>query len=153
LHPCHTSPSSRADRFAQAIGRALPPTARRIDLWLVTGGRQENIGAASAVLGRFAIGTMVIADPDPWSVTLRMLVQQAQAAGVQVESSNGPIELDGVSLSPGADGRTWLMQSGAARMAVIPPETSWQTLPADVDAAISPAAVRRNGWDLAKASV
>jgi competence protein ComEC len=125
-----------ADRFAQAIGRALPPTARTIDVWLITGGRREHIGAAGAVLNRFAIETMVIADPDPWSVTLRMLVQQAQAAGVQVEPSNGPIELDGVGLSPSADGRTWLIQSGAARMAVIPPETSWQTLPADVDAAI-----------------
>jgi len=125
-----------ADRFAQAIGRALPPTARTIDLWMISGGRRENIGAAGAVLSRFSIGAMVIADPDPWSVTLRMLVQQAQAAGVQVEPSKGLIELDGVSLNTGSDGRTWLIQSGLARIAVVPPETNWQSLPADIDAAI-----------------
>jgi len=125
-----------ADRFAQAMGRALPPTARTIDVWLITGGRRENIGAAGAVLNRFGIGAMVIADPDPWSVTLRMLVQQAQAAGVQVQPANGRIELDGVALEPGLDGRSWLIRSGGARMAVIPPETSWLSVPADIEAAI-----------------
>jgi competence protein ComEC len=125
-----------ADRFAQAIGRALPPTARTIDVWLVSGGRRENIGAASTVLNRFSLGTMVIADPDAWSVTLRLLVQQAQAAGVTVEPSNGQIDLDGVSLTLAPDGRTWLIQSGMARMAVVPPETSWQSLPTGLDGAI-----------------
>jgi competence protein ComEC len=125
-----------ADRLAEAIGRALPPTARTIDMWLITGGRRENIGAAGAVLNRFAIGAMVIADPDPWSVMLRMLVQQAQAAGVAVEPSNGRLDLDGVSLATASDGRTWLIQSGQARLAIVPPETSWESLPADVDGAI-----------------
>jgi beta-lactamase superfamily II metal-dependent hydrolase len=125
-----------ADRFAQAIGRALPPTARTIDVWLVTGGRRENIGAAAAVLNRFAIGAMMIADPDAWSVTLRMLVQQAQTAGILVEASNGRIDLDGVSLHVGADGRTWLIQAGLAGAAIIPPETSWSSVPAGIDAAI-----------------
>jgi competence protein ComEC len=125
-----------ADRFAQAIGRALPPTARTIDVWLVTGGRRENIGAAATVLNRFAIGAMVVADPDPWSVTLRLLVQQAQTAGVVVESSNGRIDLDGVSLHVGADGRTWVIQAGLAGVAIIPPETSWSSTPAGIDAAI-----------------
>jgi beta-lactamase superfamily II metal-dependent hydrolase len=124
------------DRFAQAIGRALPPTARTIDVWLIVGGRRENIGAGAAVLSRFSIGAMVIADPDPWSITLRTLVQQAQAAGVPVEPANGPIELDGVVLNTAPDGRTWLIQSGSAGMAVVPPDTSWQSLPAGVDAAI-----------------
>ena len=124
------------DRFAQAIGRALPPTARTIDVWLITGGRRENIGASGAVLSRFGIGSIIIADPDPWSVTLRMLVQQAQAAGVRVEPANGRIDLDGVSVTSAADGRTWLIQSDLARAAVIPPESSWQSMPAEVDAAI-----------------
>ncbi len=124
------------DRFAQAIGRVLPPTARTIDVWLITGGRRENIGAGGAVLSRFGIGAIVIADPDPWSVTLRMLAQQAQAAGVLVEPSSGRIDLDGVTLITTADGRSWLIQSGLARVAVIPAETSWQSLPADVDGAI-----------------
>ena len=125
-----------ADRFAQAMGRALPPTARDIDVWLITGGRRENLGAAGAVLNRFSIGAIVIADPDPWSVTLRMLVQQAQGAGVQVEQVNGRIELDGVSLNVGSDGRTWLIQSGFARVAVIPPDTSWRSVPTDIGAAV-----------------
>src|SRR5207247_2876372 len=42
-----------ADRLAQSIGRALPPTARTIDVWLITGGRRTNIGAAPSVLDRF----------------------------------------------------------------------------------------------------
>jgi len=125
-----------ADRFAQAIGRALPPTARTIDVWLIVGGRRENIGAGGAVLSRFSIGAMVIADPDPWSVTLRTLVQQAQAAGVPVEQSNGLIQLDDVSLRTASDGRTWLIQSGPAGLAIVSPQTSWQSLPAGVDAAI-----------------
>ena len=125
-----------ADRFDQAIGRALPPTARTIDVWLITGGRREHIGAAGAVLKRFGIGAMVIADPDPWSVTLRMLVQQAQSTGVRVQPSNGLIDLDGVSLYAASDGRTWLIQSGSAQVAVVPPGTTWQSLPAVVDGAI-----------------
>ena len=63
-----------ADRFAQAIGRALPPTARTIDVWLVTGGRRENIGAGTAALSRFHIEAMIIADPDAWTFGLRALV-------------------------------------------------------------------------------
>jgi len=125
-----------ADRFAEAIGRALPPTARTIDVWLIVGGRRENIGAGGAVLSRFSIGAMVIADPDPWSVTLRTLVQQAQAAGVPVEQANGLIQLDDVSLRTASDGRTWLIQSGPAGLAIVSPQTSWQSLPAGVDAAI-----------------
>jgi hypothetical protein len=68
---------SDADKFAQAIGRALPPTARTIDIWLITGGRRVNLGAAAAVLGRFRIGSIVVADPDPWTATVRAVVQQA----------------------------------------------------------------------------
>jgi competence protein ComEC len=125
-----------ADRFAQAIGRALPPTARTIDVWLITGGRRTNIGAAAAVLGRFHIGSVVIADPDPWSATLRAFVQQAQSAGVRFVSATGSLEVDGVRLSVASDGRSWLIQSGRAVLAVVPPETSWQSLPAGVNGAV-----------------
>jgi competence protein ComEC len=125
-----------ADRFAQAIGRALPPTARTIDTWLITGGRRANIGAESAVLGRFQIGSMIVADPDPWSATVRALAQQAQSAGVRVASANGPVELDGVRLSLASDGRSWLIQAGRAILAIVPPETSWQSLPAGVSGAV-----------------
>jgi competence protein ComEC len=125
-----------ADRFAQAIGRALPPTARTIDAWIITGGRRTNIGAASAVLNRFDVGEMVIADPDAWSASLRALVQQAQSEGVSVTTANGPITVDGVTLNLAADGRSWLIQAGAPRVAVVPPETSWESLPPDQDGAI-----------------
>jgi competence protein ComEC len=125
-----------ADRFAQAIGRALPPTARTIDAWLVTGGRRVNIGAAAAVLGRFQIGSIVIADPDPWSASLRAVVQQAQAIGLRVGPANGPVVVDGVTLSLASDGRSWLIQAGQAALAVVPPETSWRSLPASVSGAI-----------------
>ncbi|HET9848946.1 MAG TPA: ComEC/Rec2 family competence protein, partial [Candidatus Dormibacteraeota bacterium] len=125
-----------ADRLAQALGRALPPTARTIDIWLITGGRRQQIGAGAAVLNRFQIGQMVIADPDAWSVSLRSLVQQAQQAGVMVASTNGPPMLDGVELRPAGDGRSWLVQASGGRLAVVAPETSWQFLPTDIDGAI-----------------
>ena len=124
------------DKFTQAMGRALPPTARSIDIWLITGGRRVNIAAAQAVLGRFRIGAMVIADPDPWSASLRAVVQQAQSAGFRVGTTSGPLELDGVRLSLASDGRSWLIQDGQAVLAVVPPETSWRVLPASVNGAI-----------------
>ena len=125
-----------ADRFAQAVGRALPPTARTLDLWLITGGRRTNIGAGTAALSRFQVNALVVADPDAWSFTLRSLVQQAQAAGVPVTSGNGRYVVDGVTFSLAADGRSWLIQTATGRMIVVAPETSWLSLPADVDGAI-----------------
>ena len=35
-----------ADTVTRAMGRSLPPTARTIDIWLITGGRRVNIGSA-----------------------------------------------------------------------------------------------------------
>ena len=125
-----------ADKLAQAMGRALPPTARTIDIWLITGGRRVNLAAAAAVLGHFQIGSMVIADPDPWSATLRALVQQAQSSGIPVVSGNQPVAFDGVTMSLASDGRSWLIADGQALLAVVPPETSWSSLPAGVGGAI-----------------
>jgi competence protein ComEC len=125
-----------ADKFTQAMGRALPPTARSIDVWLITGGRRVNIGAAAVVLSRFQIAAIVIADPDPWSATTRSVVQQAQAAGVGVTSVNGPLEVDGVRLILASDGRSWLIQAGHALLAIVPPESSWPSLPSGVGGAI-----------------
>jgi hypothetical protein len=88
------------------------------------------------VLGRFQIGSMVIADPDPWSATLRALVQQAQSAGIPVVSGNQPVAFDGVTMSLASDGRSWLIADGQALLAVVPPETSWSSLPAGVGGAI-----------------
>jgi hypothetical protein len=125
-----------ADRFAQSIGKALPPTARTIDCWLITGGRRPDIGAGAAVLNRFHVDLIVVADPDAWTATLRALVQQAQAAGIPVSSANGPIAVDGVELSPAADGHSWLIQAGRAVVGIVPPQTSWSTLPANLDGAV-----------------
>jgi competence protein ComEC len=125
-----------ADRFAQATGRVLPPTARTIDIWLITGGRRANVGAATAVLTRFRVRTIEVADPDPWSASLRGLVQQAQSAGIPVGSGNRPVGLDGITVSAAADGRSWLIQAGRAAVAVVLPETSWTSLPPSVDGAI-----------------
>ena len=125
-----------ADRFAQAIGRSLPPTARSIDAWLITGGRRANIGAAPAVLGRFRIGSLIVADPEPWSASLRALVQRAQSDGIRVAPADGPVTVDGVTVGLGSDGRSWLIQAGPAILAVVPPETSWQSLPTGLNGAI-----------------
>jgi len=125
-----------ADRLVQALGRALPPTARTIDVWLITGGARPNIGAAAAVLNRFQIKRLVVADPDPWSATLRALVQRAQASSIPVVQANGPIALDGVRLSLAADERSWLVHAGRSVLAIVPPMTRWESLPAGVDGAI-----------------
>jgi hypothetical protein len=79
---------------------------------------------------------MVIADPDPWSATLRALVQQAQSAGIPVGSGNQPVGFDSVTMSLASDGRSWLIQSGRAILAVVPPDTSWPSLPAGIAGAI-----------------
>jgi len=125
-----------ADRLLQSMGRALPPTARTIDLWVITGGRRVNIGAATAILTRFQVTRVQIADPDPWSATLRALVQQAQADGIPVTSGDQPPALDGVRLSLASDGRSWLIQAGQGAVVVVPPETSWTSLPPGIDGAI-----------------
>jgi hypothetical protein len=125
-----------ADRFAQAIGQVLPPTARTIDYWLITGGRRPDIAAGTAVLKRFHVDSMVVVDPDAWTVSLRGLVQQAQDAGIRVTALSGPIAVDGVALSPAGDGRGWLIHAGRAGIGVVPPQTSWQSLPAHLDGAI-----------------
>lgn len=125
-----------ADRLQQAIGRSLPPTARNLDVWLVTGGRRTQIGAAAAVLKRFRIGRLAVADPDPWSPTLRTLVQQARAAGVSMTSETGPIGLDGVAISPADDGRSWMIRAEGSAMALIPPTTAWRSVPRALDGVI-----------------
>jgi len=125
-----------ADRFAQSIGQVLPPTARTIDCWLITGGRRPDIGAGAAVLKRFHVDSIVVADPDAWTASLRVLVQQAQAAGIRVTAANGPITVDGVAMSLAGDARSWLIQAGRAALVVVSPQTTWQSLPAGVDGAI-----------------
>jgi competence protein ComEC len=125
-----------ADRFAQAIGRVLPPTARTIDCWLITGGRRPDIGAGAAVLKRFHVDSIVVADSDAWTASLRAVVQQAQAMGIRVTAANGPIAIDGVALSLAGDSSSWLIQAGRAVVAVVPPQTSWQSLPANLNGAI-----------------
>jgi competence protein ComEC len=125
-----------ADRLTQALGRALPPTARTIDVWLITGGRRTNVGAAAAILARFEIKRLVVADPEPWSATLRALVQQAQAAGIPVVRPNGSLAVDGVNLSLAGDERSWLIRTRQSALVLVPPQTRWQSLPPDIDGAI-----------------
>jgi competence protein ComEC len=124
------------DKFAQAVGRALSPTARTIDVWLITGGRWQNIGAGPAVLNRFHIDEMLIADPDAWSVSLRSLVQQARAAGVRVVAANMPFSVDGVGLNLAGDGRSLIIDTRSGRLIVVAPETSLLSAPSGVDGAI-----------------
>jgi beta-lactamase superfamily II metal-dependent hydrolase len=125
-----------ADRFAQAIGQVLPPTARTIDCWLITGSRRPDIGAGAAVLNRFRVDSIVVASPDAWTASLQSLVQQAQAAGIRVTEANGSIAVDGVALTMAGDRRSWLIQAGPAVLAVVPPQASWSSLPADLNGAI-----------------
>ena len=114
----------------------LDETARAIDWWLITGGRRTDIGAGTAVLNRFHVDSIVIADPDAWTASLRALVQQAQAEGIRVSSANGPVAVDGVAVSPAGESGSWLIQADRAVIAVVPPQSSWQSLPAGLDGTI-----------------
>jgi hypothetical protein len=87
-------------------------------------------------LGRFHVHELVIADPDPWSATVRALVQEAQSAGIRVAPVSGSIEVDDVRLSQASDGRSWLIQAGRAVLAVVPPETTWHSLPSGISGAV-----------------
>jgi len=124
------------DLFAQAIGRALPPTARELQAWIITGGRRLHLGAASAVLARFQVDRIIVADPDPWTPTLRMVIQEAAAAGIPAQIGAQPIDLDGLQLRPLGDGRGWVVQAGAASAAIIPPDAGWHGFPGGLDTAV-----------------
>ena len=124
------------DKFAQAIGRALPPTARELKAWIITGGRRLQLGAASAVLERFQVDLVIVADPDPLTPTLRAVIQQAGVDGVPVRIGAQPVQVDGVQLRPMPDSRTWMIESGPAAAAVIPPDSSWHGFAPGLAAAI-----------------
>jgi competence protein ComEC len=109
------------DRFAQAVGRVLPPTARQLDAWIVTGGRLAEIGAAPTVLARFAVDRLLVLDPDPWTPTVRSLVQAATAKGIPVTSTADAILDDGVRLLPLTDSGGWVIEAGRAAVSVVPP--------------------------------
>lgn len=67
---------------------------------------------------------IVVADPDAWTASLRALAPQAQADGIPVTSANGPFTVDGVDFMLAGDGRSWLVQAGSSRLAVVVPETA-----------------------------
>jgi competence protein ComEC len=118
LFDCGPNP----DRFAQAIGRALPPTARTLRTWIITGGRRDQIGAARAVLDRFDIDRIVVADPDPWTPTLRAVIDQAGRDRIPVETLSGPLQVDGVRLQPVTDQRSWVVRDGNAVVVIAGPD-------------------------------
>ncbi len=124
------------DRFAQAVGRGLPPTARTLKVWVITGGRRTEIGAGTAVLDRFRVERIVVADPDPWTPTLRSLIEIARRRGIRVEPLTGNLHVDGVDLIQSSDQRTWLVDAGQARLAIIPPDGDWRGFPVPMTTAI-----------------
>jgi competence protein ComEC len=124
------------DRFAQAVGRVLPPTARGLRLWILTGGRRAQVGAAPAVMRRFDITQVLVTDSGAWSPSLLATVNAARQAGIPVSVDTIPPVIDGVTLRLAADGRTWLVDAGGAALAIIPPDTGWVSYPAQIRAAI-----------------
>jgi competence protein ComEC len=124
------------DRFAQAVGRVLPPTARGLRLWLLTGGRRAQVGAAPAVMRRFDITQVLVTDSGAWSPSLLATINAARQAGIPVSVDTIPPVIDGVTLRLAADGRTWLVDAGGAALAIIPPDTGWVSYPAQIRAAI-----------------
>ena len=124
------------DRFAQAVGRVLPPTARALRLWILTGGRRAQIGAAPAVMRRFNIAQVLVTDSGSWSRSLLATVNAARQAGIPVSADTMPPVIDGVALRLAADGRTWMVDTGGTELAIIPPDTGWIGYPAQVHCAI-----------------
>jgi beta-lactamase superfamily II metal-dependent hydrolase len=124
------------DRFAQAVGRVLPPTARGLRLWILTGGRRAQVGAAPAVMRRFDIARVLVTDSGAWSPSLLATVNAARQAGIPVSVDTMPPVIDGITLRLAADGRTWLVNAGGATLAIIPPDTGWVGYPAQIRAAI-----------------
>ncbi|HYS02700.1 MAG TPA: ComEC/Rec2 family competence protein, partial [Candidatus Eisenbacteria bacterium] len=124
------------DRFAQAVGRVLPPTARGLRLWVLTGGRRAQVGAAPAIMRRFDIAQVLVTDSGAWSPSLLATVNAARQAGIPVSVDTMPPVIDGVTLRLAADGRTWLVGAGGAALAIIPPDTGWVSYPAQIRGAI-----------------
>ncbi len=85
---------------------------------------------------RFQVERLIIADPSPWTPTLRVLVEQTRAAGIRIESGTEHIEVDGVQLAVASDARTGLVRSRRAVLAVVPPDSDWRGYPKPVPAAI-----------------
>ena len=56
--------------------------------------------------------------------------------GIPVVPANGPLAVDGVNLSLAGDERSWLVRTRHSALAIVPPQTSWRSLPSDVDGAI-----------------
>lgn len=124
------------DRFAQAVGRVLPPTARGLRLWILTGGRRAQVGAAAAVMRRFDIAQLLVTDSGAWTPSMVATVNAARQAGIPVSADTMPPVIDGVTFRLAADGRTWLVDAEGAELAIIPPDTGWVSYPAQVHAAI-----------------
>jgi beta-lactamase superfamily II metal-dependent hydrolase len=124
------------DKLAQALGRVLPPTAREINLWIITGGRRQQIGAGMSVLQRLQVDRIIVSDPDPWTVTLRNVIYQANGSGVAITIGAPPVVVDGVHLQPASDSRTWVIRAESASLAVIPADSDWHSSPPQLSDAI-----------------
>jgi competence protein ComEC len=110
------------DRLMEALGRALPPTDRTIDAWVLTGGRTAEIGAGPELLRRFKVDRLVVASGQGWTPSLRLLVQSAVAMGVRVDLNSGAIRLDGVALDFSPDRSGILVRTGAASLELLTPQ-------------------------------
>ena len=109
-----------SERLNQAIGEALPPTARSLSAWVITGGRRTDIGAAQAVLDRFQVDRVVVWDSDPWTPSLQAVARRAQSAGIPVLTGPSMFAVDQVSIAASTDGRL-VIRSGSASVCVIQP--------------------------------
>ena len=111
------------ERLNQALGEALPPTARSLWAWVITGGRRTDIGAAASVLDRFQVGQVAVWDPVPWTPSLLGVLRRAQSNGIPVFDGLPPLSVDGVGIATSGDGRV-LIESGSAAACVMPPTGS-----------------------------
>jgi competence protein ComEC len=71
----------------QAIGRVLPPTTRRIDMVVLTGGEQTAVAGLSALPSRYSVSTVIV--PGALPPAAQIIVSALQTAGANVVETGG----------------------------------------------------------------
>jgi competence protein ComEC len=71
----------------QAIGRVLPPTTRRIDMVVLTGGEQTAVAGLSSLPSRYSVSTVIV--PGALPPAAQTIVSTLQAAGANVVEMGG----------------------------------------------------------------
>jgi beta-lactamase superfamily II metal-dependent hydrolase len=70
-----------------AIGRVLPPTARRIDMVVLTGAEQTAVAGLSSLASRYSVSTVIV--PGALPPAAQTIIATLQTAGANVVETGG----------------------------------------------------------------